>query len=534
MPLHNGNLHNWFKPFSVPETPKKKRPLSGNNHEEQQPVKRSPLNSPKENQSLEDKNETASQANRLTKSRQASSQPTHSSQQPPPASSQQAEPDQTPLILASDRTIVQTEPHLVTTTPTQYDTKSRTLTIPSWQNVLTSSQRIVKNGEVMIRNSDNESFSDSSLEDMDDLLRRKPSREASPPPEPQFPDMSSKKKSVDGKAKRKMRKSARAEKPASPHPSTLPVMPRAYKYSLESLAKQRKQHEASDEGLARATSMLQSYDERKADKGQPSENKGTSEVDLINRVIKDHGEDDDASRLKTAIQRTEALQHGKSWSFFDNHSDAPLLEETDFPAVEDERLQPFLTKTTSREQAFVSGYIGEYAMKVSLPEEILLWIMDEICLESRDDLRYSYTDVLRDASNQLSSLLNPERIDALFRKLGATAEGLNSEQPVTPRPVLSQSIEHISRPGLLSILDLLGSTASTLATDCRIRLFCTLCRLALDHSIVRDWHAINAIGQLFSCLIDSIPEGDADHEVGHEAKLKEHKLTLFLRSSKPC
>ena len=516
MPLHNGNLHNWFKPFSVPENPKKKRPLSGDNHEEQRPVKRSPLNSPKEN------------------SGQGSSQPTHSCQQPPPASSQQAELDQTPLILASDRTIVQTEPHLVTTIPTQDDTKSRTLTIPSSQSVLTSSQRIMKNGEVMIRNSDNESCSDSSLEDMDDLLCRKPSRETSPPPEPQLPDMSSKKKPVDGKAKRKMRKSARAEKPASPHPSTLPIMPRAYKYSLESLAKQRKQHAASDEGLARATSMLQSYDERKADKGQPSENKGTSEVALINRVMKDHGEDDDASRLKTAIQRTEALQHGKSWPFFDNHSHTPLLEETDFPAVEDERLQPLLTKTTSREQAFVSGYVGEYAMKASLPEEILLWIMDEICLESRDDLRYSYTDVLRGASNQLSSLLNPERIDALFRKLGATAEGLNLEQPVTPRPVLSQSIEHISRPGLLSILDLLGSMVSTLATDCRIRLFCTLCRLALDHSIVRDWHAINAIGQVFSYLVDSIPEGDADHEVSHEAKLKKHKLTLFSRSSKPC
>lgn len=533
MPLHNGNLHNWFKPFSVPKNPKKKRQLSGNNHEEQRPVKRSPLNSPKENQSSEDKNETASQANRSTNSGQGSSQPTRSSQQPPPVSSRQANPDQTSLILALDRTIVQTEPHLVTSTPTQDDTKSRILTIPSSQSVLTSSQRMVKNGEVMIRNSDDESFSDSSLEDMDDLLRRKPSREASPPPESQLPDVSSK-KSVDGKAKRKMRKSARTEKPASPPPSTLPVMPRVYKYSLESLAKQKKQHEASEVGLARATSMLQSYNERKADRGQSSENKGTSEVDLINRFMKDHGENPDASRLKTAIQRTEALQHGKSWSFFDNHSDTPLLEETDFPAVEDERLQPLLTKTTSREQAFVSGYVGEYAMKASLPEEILLWIMDEICLESRDDLRYSYTDVLRDASNQLSSLLNPERIDALFRKLGATAEGLNSEQPVTPRPVLSQSIEHISRPGLLSILDLLGSTASTLATDCRIRLFCILCRLALDHSIARDWHAINAIGQLFSYLIDSIPEGDADHEVSHEAKLKKDKLTLFLSSSKPC
>jgi hypothetical protein len=393
---------------------------------------------------------------------------------------------------------------------------------------------MTKNGEVMIRNSEDESCSDSSLEDMDHLLRRKPSREASLAPDLRLSDTSSEKKSVDDKTVQKVRNLPRTRKPAFPPPSTLPVMPRAYKYSLESLARQRKQHEVSDEVLARATSTLQSYDKRKAGKSQLLENEGTSEGDLINRFMKDQGDDDDASRLKTAIQRTEALQHGKSWSFFDKQPSAPSIERKDFPTLAEERLQPLLAKHTSRQQAFVSGYIGEYALKASLPEEILLWIMDEICLEPRDDLRYSYTDTLRSASDQLSRLLDPERMDTLFRNLGATAEALDFEQPVSPRPVLSESLKHASRPGLIAMLDLFGSVASNLATGCRNRLLFILCRLALDHSVVGDCHAINAIGRLFSDLIDSVPDGDPDHEVRHRTISTRYKLMGYVSSCKRC
>ncbi|KAL2042650.1 hypothetical protein N7G274_004409 [Stereocaulon virgatum] len=512
MPLHNGNLHNWFKPFTVPEEPQKKRPLSEDTYD-QRAVKRLPLSSPKENQRPHEGHEDVLQTGNTTIAASPTTQASSSSQKLGPANSQDAEPDKEPPVSAAEDAISGEESYIVTAALIQDDAKSRDLTFSSSQSVLTNSQRMMKNGEVMIRNSDDESCSDSSLEDMDHLLRRKSSREASLAPDLRLSDMSSEKKSVDGKIVQKLRDLPRKRKPAFPPPSTLPVMPRAYKYSLESLARQRKQHEVSDEVLARASSTLQSYDERKADKSQSLENEGTSGGDLVNKLMKDQGDDDDASRLRTAIQRTEALQQGKSWSFFDKQPSAPLIERKDFPALAEERLQPLLAKTTLRQQTFVSGYVGEYAMKASLPEDILLWIMDEICLEPRDDLRYSYTNTLRSASDQLSKLLDPERIATLFRNLGATAEALNSEQPVSPRPVLSENLEHASPPGLIAMLDLFGSVASDLAIDCRNRLLSILCRLALDHSVIKDCHAIGAIGHLFSDLIDSIRDEDPDHEL---------------------
>ena len=510
MPRPNGNLYNYFKPFSVPDKLQKKRPLSAITHQEQPAVKRSPLNSPKDEQQLGYQGEAASQTKDSVVDALGSSRIDHTCQQESLMISQDAERDQAPPTPTLDNTTARGESHIDNTTPMQYDITSRTLAVTGPQTIFSSSQRVVKNGEVMIRNSDDESFSDSSLEDIDDLLRRKCSRESSPSPEPRFPQPTSENKSnddVDSNAKRKTRKSARTEKQAAPLTSTLPVIPKTYKYSLASLVKQRKQHEASNEGLARATSMLQSYDERKAsggDMGRLLQNKGTFEDDLINIVMKDDEDEDDAGRLKTAIQRTEALQQSKSWSFFDNRPDAALVKRANFPAVEDERLRPFLTQAASRQQAFVSGYVGEYSTKTSLPEEIILWILDEVCLESRDDLRYSYTNTLVGAAAQISSLLTPKRIDTLFRKLGATVEALSIEQPVVPRSVLSQSIEYTSRPGLLSILDLLGSLASDLAAECRMHVSCTLCRLALDYSIIKDYNAMNAIGRLLSSLMGSI------------------------------
>ncbi|MCJ1459499.1 hypothetical protein MMC28_009878 [Mycoblastus sanguinarius] len=393
---------------------------------------------------------------------------------------------------------------------------------------LSSSQRMVKNGEVIVTNSDEDASSDTSLEDIDDLLEaRKPSRGINSPPEPELPYLPSQRKADDeggSSTKRPPRGSARANKVASPLRSALPVMTK-YKFSLQALAKQRRQYEASKEGVAQANLLLESYEQRKAmtdEEGRIPSEKTILDVDLIKEVMKNHGDEDDISRLKIAIQRTEALNHSKIWSFFDDNS-GESFEQGDFPNIENEPLAQILTEPPSRHQAFLSGYVGEYAMKQGLPEEVLLWIMDAVCLESRDDLRYSFTSSLKEAAKQITPLLTPGRIDALFRKMGATAAALDTERSVVPRAVLSESIEAVSRPNLLSILDLFRTAAGDMSSGSRIHIVCTLCRLALDHSISNDPHAISAIEESFASLVESIPDRDLDHEVGYKPKAKQGK-----------
>ena len=383
---------------------------------------------------------------------------------------------------------------------------SKSPAMSSSQPLLTSSQRVVRNGETVIRNSDDES--DASLEDIDELLElsrpsgRSPADEGSQLPSPDDEGLQ--------QAKRSTRSTARAREPSQIYPSAEIERPKKFKISLDTLANHKKRDEASENEIARARLMLESYDQRKASTG---ENRVIN-ANLIESLLTDHGEDDNIGRLKNAIQRTEALQHGKSWSFFDHSAHTLRSCDSSFPTVADERMQRLFGNTITRQQAFLSGYAGEYASKDGLPEEVLLWTMDALCLESRDDLRYSYTSTLSYAASHLAVLLTPDYLDAQFQKLGATRSAIDLQKPVIPHSTFSQRVQTTSHPGLLSFLTLLANVAGDLASESRVHLLCLLCRLALDCSVIKDCHVVSPIGEAFANLVDSIPEAYLIQEVG--------------------
>lgn len=516
MPLYNDNIKNYFRPFATAHSTKKKRPLPEED-QEQPTEKRSPLNSFRANRTCAPEEQVALPANEALDNVSGKHENLCSSRGSQSTSSQPAKSDQTPPISSSDEPLAQDVTIAGALVPLQSEIASHGPAFSSSQTLLTSSQRIVRNGEVMIRNSDDES--DSSLEDLDDLIARNPSKDSPPPPAcdlgDSFPNIEAGKHAEDIK-KQRIGISAQDEKQASLHFSALPVIPRPHKFSLELLAKEKKQHEAGKVSVAHALSLMESYDQRKASRNEKNrvlDHKDALEADLMNKLVKSEDDGDNVGRLQIAIRRTEALQYSQFWSFFEDHPGSPLKHRADFPTIEDQRLRQILDAPASRQQAFLSGYVGEYAHKASLPEELLLWIMDEVCFETRDDLRYSYADTLKHAAVQLSPLITLEHINTLFGKLDATATATDVGKPVVPRVVLSQNIGHVSRPCLLSILDLLGGIARSLAVECRTHIFCLLCRLALDHSIVKNFHVINAIGDLFSKLADLYPEDDNDPEV---------------------
>ena len=375
------------------------------------------------------------------------------------------------------------------------------------QPFLTSSRRIVKNGEAMVRNSDDES--DTSLEDLDDLLGEgRPSGRSSPKTSR---ELSSPDDEMIHEKKHTTRGATRAKKKSLQSPYVHPVLPKKYKFSLETLLKHKDQDEASKNEFARAKSMLHTYEQDRASANQKN---GVFDTGLIDSVMREHGDADDVSKLKSAIQRTEALEYGKSWSFFDDKITPPSTQgPDDFPVMQDVRLHQLFGEELPRQQAFLSGFAGEYAMKKGLPEEFLLWLMDTICVESRDDLRHSYTSTLTRATEYIAPLLTIEYIDVLFQKLGATTAAIDSNAPIIPHAAFPQSHETATRPGLLSVLSIIGSIADYLIAESRAKLLNTLCRLALDHSVIKNFRAITAIEEAFASLIHSIPEPDFEFEV---------------------
>ena len=403
---------------------------------------------------------------------------------------------------ASDRTF-SNESHLSRSISTQSEASTQVPAIVSSQITLTSSQRIVRHGEIMIRNSDDES--DDSLEDLNDLLERnRPEQQQITNPVPALLHSTIK---SDKETARRTRGAGRAKSSIS---QTLPVLPKTYKFSLEALVEQKRQDEASKEAISQAKSMLESYDQR-LESGKKK--KGVFDPEFIDSAMKDRGDEDDISRLKCAIERTEALQHGKSWSFFGENSNDSSLEPIDFPAFEDERLQRLFGDVTSRQHTFLGGYAGEYAAKGGLPEELLFWIMDALCVETRDDLRNAYVFTLEEATEYFTPLLTPDYIDIVFRNFGATPAALDMRKAIIPYHTFAERVKITNRPILSSVLMLLGSLAVDMTTDSRRHLLNVLCRLALDSSITKDSRLLNAVEQSLARVIDSIPEADPGREV---------------------
>ena len=359
----------------------------------------------------------------------------------------------------------------------------------------------------MIRNSDDES--DASLEDIDELLDDGRQMGQSSPRTARH--LSSPRDVASNRTKHLTREAVEGRNPLSKRQSDSHVIPKRYKFSLDTLIKQRKTDDVSRDEMARAKLLLKSYNDRVPSEGDDKRIFDTSRIESVMEEHKDH---DNISKLNSAIQRTEALQHTtKSWSFFDGNIKHVSLQKPNFPTVQDQRLRQLIGKFQSCEQMFLSGIASEYADKVGLPEEVLVWIMKALCTEPRDDLRCSYSLTLKLAAEDLSPFITPSFIDTLFQRLGANSTALDLRSAIVPHDAMSQRAEQVARPNLLSLLGLLGSVAGDLVVESRIHLLKVLCRLALDHSISANYHAISKIREVLASLIEPSYQEDLQCEV---------------------
>lgn len=205
---------------------------------------------------------------------------------------------------------------------------------PPLESITRSSQRIVKNGAIVIRSSDDESDSDSSLDDIDGLIARKSALNSTPPTESELTLPL-----ANTQTGQKIRASSRLKKPNTAVSSTPQVqpkfrMPPEYKYSLASLVQRSKEEKALEEKIAKAKSALDSHEIENSLTFGDSHGSAPTEAKidrtlLVSVMKRNEGEDID--RLLEAVQRTEAFDLGTTWSFFDDLQSVSPSKQTKFP-----------------------------------------------------------------------------------------------------------------------------------------------------------------------------------------------------------
>ena len=302
-------------------------------------------------------------------------------------------------------------------------------------STLSSSRRVVKNGEAMVKNSDEEFDSDSSLEDPEELLKSYGiGHKSSPLTEP---DLS------NGiyPAQRVTRSMDNHKKKG---PRELPPVPK-YKFSLGTLVAKAEKDDAAEAGVEQALQLAEELDRKRAALLEGVSRDGLTDginSDVLASVMKKE-DPDDIGKLMQAIQRTEALQFKKSWYFLDSRTEAIVRPE--FPSCRGHPIARLLASKLHRDAFIVSGYLGDLAAKDKLPWEVYEWILDSAPVETREDFRKAGLVILQNSSKELLSTFERIAIERVFCWLGLSDQALNTKQPINP--VLCGPKEEEARPG---------------------------------------------------------------------------------------
>ena len=396
----NGNITDFFKPFARASIPLKRSVLeetTSNAHER----KPSPLESPKL-QSAKHRRPTpelsSSGISTLTPiSSDVSAEPPSKTISDPP------QPSKRPIQSASSSFGPSTAP---------------------------SSQRVVKNGETFIRNSDDESDSDSSLADIDEILRpRKRIKSSSPltelgSSEPEFPAATPLPTKTPLRSSRRLRNNTRRDASAD----------KKYKFSLDQLLERTERDNAEDEAYRRALALAnevplqQVLPDSNSGPGHPS-NLLTAET-LASKIKVD--DPDDLDKLMQALKRTEALQLNSTWSFF---ADLDPISECDvppFPRLAKSPWSSWAQQPVAQEIALLNGTVTGIAAAGNLPREILTWILEYSYFEPREDLYATYLLAAGQAKSQIEDILDPARLTNIVSRLGMSLETAERSRRIQP------------------------------------------------------------------------------------------------------
>lgn len=200
--------------------------------------------------------------------------------------------------------------------------------------ILSSSQRTIRNGEVVIRDSDEErSDTDASLDDLDDIISSHRPPLASTPSSEDGVSLLPSSRVTRSKSPKKDSKGRSNLIAAKAKQEAIPVAIPKFKVPLGALIKQRQADEQAQKSLQNAKDLLDSLEEQKT--AAFAGRSALLDEDLLASVVKHEDDGSGMEKLMGAIERTEALNLPRAWSFFAQDDGGVGIESPKCPPVSD-------------------------------------------------------------------------------------------------------------------------------------------------------------------------------------------------------
>ncbi|KAI9056143.1 hypothetical protein LZ554_001071 [Drepanopeziza brunnea f. sp. 'monogermtubi'] len=318
-----------------------------------------------------------------------------------------------------------------------------------------------------IINDSDDQDSDSSLEDLSTLLAARRSSSASRP------------KTSGDRAKTPPRHQTRTNKfPVSP----LTVLPK-YKFDLKALIAHKESDDAAEASSKRFKAMLETkHDEDVAMDGDATANHNA----LLESFVAD-GEEGHADKVNRALRRTEATVADPRWYFFETQAELGKPKRKPFPVASiPESWKSVLMDPEARHQTFLSGFAEDMvSLGQQLPDELFLWMLDEVSIESNAPLRTSYLN--------------------LFRQCG-TARTTSLKEAIRPVQRLADPYPSRDWAKLLSVIKFLGQAAEILNQSSRTYAISMLLRMSVDKMVFENTDIHDSMQQSMARLCYHIPD----------------------------
>jgi hypothetical protein len=335
------------------------------------------------------------------------------------------------------------------------------------------SKRIVSDGQEKVLNSDSDSDNDS------------------------LPD-------ITFMPKKRRITSAPEARAAEPEPKKI------YSFSLDALIEEEKQAAAMDARIEAARSRLQVNGSHQTHQNGHVVTRESVMACLVENADHDEG---NARRVRDAFSRTEALDLHEVWHFFDE--DLPPRSKHSFPTYKsfNNGLASILNDPAKRHQALATGFLTRLAAHTSLPREVMLWMMEEVCREPKEVLVQSYINVLDASLAKHDQVINPTRIESLFKQMGARETALSPGSTATANrePVGFKKRSISGR--VHSLVALLERVAKHMSSESRERALHLLALASFDDSVVQDGHLGVRIEASIDTLLKAIPEEHFEQEI---------------------
>ncbi|PVH99246.1 hypothetical protein DM02DRAFT_656590 [Periconia macrospinosa] len=230
--------------------------------------------------------------------------------------------------------------------------------------------------------------------------------------------------------------------------------------------------------------------------------------DTLENIIRDDDDPDKAKKLLQAMRRTNALQTDSVFHLWRRDWADDVMSSRPFPidSLPNHQWTSIFEETSSRNQAFASGFALQIFRMQHLPIELASWMIDQSTSSAFHILGLPLTTSIQNHPGHLQTLLDRARISAIFNGIGADPLCLDQQQPVAPSFEFEDEARIPFPDSLNQICRLLQTTARCLNLDASSHILYILFHVCMDVSVASDATTLGIVQHTIENIICNVSD----------------------------